>query len=240
MPPRVIYVEGLIGAGKSSFLRELSRRCDHKTTRCIYEPIHEWEESGMLKLFYSDMKRWAYTFQAYVFTSRINAIIKFRESMTDDEYGSLNKIYVERSVFSDKFFFMENLSRDGMVSTIEMDVYREWWDMWSRLLPAEFTFPRCEFIYLRPCMEVVMERVKKRARDGEASVDEKYQLDLERCHDTFFKSSLSPPLKGVDPDTGAVFIYGVLTIPGYEQTTSCPFTVVHYNHDVKHIVGNFL
>jgi deoxyadenosine/deoxycytidine kinase len=186
MPPKVVYIEGLIGAGKSTLLKALSSTFAPDEVRVIYEPVAEWEKSGILKLFYSDIKRWAYTFQTYVYVTRIQAILKEIESMSCDEYQRLKFIFVERSVFSDKFFFMKNLEMSGDVNEVECHMYNMWWDMYIQLLPCEFTHDHASFIYLKPSMDKTMERVRKRARDGEETVGEQYQRSLQRVHDEFF------------------------------------------------------
>jgi deoxyadenosine/deoxycytidine kinase len=185
MPPKIVYVEGLIGAGKSTLLRTISDVFPKSKVMVIYEPVHKWEESGVLKLFYSDPKRWAYTFQTYVCVTRVQAIHDAIRILSKCEYDALEYIFVERSMFSDKYFFMNNLWKTGDVNENEIKLYDEWWSMWKRTLPDEFS-KTYSFLYIKPSMDMVMTRVRKRSRDGEESVNVEYQSHLQNEHETFF------------------------------------------------------
>lgn len=198
--PQVIYVEGLIGAGKSTLLKTIENYTSPTKVRVIYEPVKVWEQSGILKMFYDDPKRWAYTFQTYVCISRIQSILNFITGISKEDYTNLDIIYVERSVFSDKYFFMKTLFEAGMVSDVEMSMYNMWWDMWRKTLPQEFTMGY-SFLYVKPHMDTVMKRVRSRARDGEESVSETYQTDLARVHDEFFQNP-TRRIRSTSPEIG--------------------------------------
>jgi deoxyadenosine/deoxycytidine kinase len=183
MAPLVVYVEGLIGAGKSTLLKRIAE-LSPEHYRVILEPVGEWQSSGLLELFYSDVPRWAYTFQTYVCISRINNILNYVRKLTPDEYESTKIFFVERSIFSDRYFFMENLK--DSITRVEYDVYGKWWETWRNILPIEFT-KRYEFLYIKPSMDVVMNRVKIRNRHGEEGVSKEYQKTLQQKHDDFFQ-----------------------------------------------------
>ena len=60
MPPKIIYVEGNIGTGKSTFLKHLDNdylKKKHKYD-VIYEPVDNWQQIGILEKFYSDPKKY--------------------------------------------------------------------------------------------------------------------------------------------------------------------------------------
>lgn len=82
-----LAIEGNIAAGKSTFLQILAKELNFLV---VPEPLSKWQsvnadtesfsfsqKSGgnLLEMFYSDAKRWAYTFQSYAFLSRYASTI---------------------------------------------------------------------------------------------------------------------------------------------------------------------
>lgn len=95
-------VEGNISVGKTTFLQRIA----HETlelrdlVEIVPEPIDKWQNVGpdhfnILDAFYADPQRYAYTFQNYVFVTRV---MQERESS-----GGIKPLrLMERSVFSDR------------------------------------------------------------------------------------------------------------------------------------------
>ena len=98
MKPKIIFVEGNIGAGKTTFLKKIE---DLKINnfQIIYEPVDEWIKSGMLGKFYSDPDKYAFEFQEYCLKTRYSLFNKINKS---SEY-----VFIERSPFCDRFVFAE-------------------------------------------------------------------------------------------------------------------------------------
>lgn len=100
--PKLIVIDGLIGAAKSTFIRLF---IDHlcslgKKVVIIEEPVDLWIKSGIFQAFNQDRKRWGYTFQTTAFHSRIMTSIKaYHEHAHDTDY-----FITERCVFSDSIF----------------------------------------------------------------------------------------------------------------------------------------
>ena len=95
-------VEGNISVGKSTFLKRIIGDYIelHDLVELVPEPIQKWQHVGadsynILEAFYQDPQRYAYTFQNYVFITRMMAE---RESA-----GGIRPIRrMERSIFSDR------------------------------------------------------------------------------------------------------------------------------------------
>lgn len=167
---QLLVIEGNIGAGKSTFLRCLG---DSLLAEPIFEPHEKWQNIGgggenLLDKFYSDTKRWAFTFQKYAFVSRV---------MEQEQAVRQHSVAVlERSVYSDRFCFAKNCYEMGFMTEVEWNLYRQWFG-W--LVDQHATKPT-GFIYLRADPQVCYERMVKRARSEEASVSFDY---LKRLHD---------------------------------------------------------
>ena len=100
-------VEGNISVGKTTFLQRIANEtielCD--LVEVVPKPISKWQDIGpdhfnILDSFYAEPQRYAYTFQNYVFVTRV---MQERESA-----GGLKPLrLMERSVFSDRMVCFE-------------------------------------------------------------------------------------------------------------------------------------
>ncbi len=187
---RYFIVEGNIGAGKSTFLEMLKQYLNIQT---VLEPHQQWQDVGdghnILDLFYKDPKRWAYSFQAYAFISRI---------MMQQAHARTNPYMVqvlERSVFSDRYCFALNCYELGYMNALEWKIYREWF---SWLVDTYMTRPD-GFIYLRTNPKVCYNRLKKRNRNEEATVSLEYITKIHQKHEEwlFEKKEISSLLSQV-------------------------------------------
>lgn len=183
--PLFIIVDGLIAAGKTSLLEAINANIDDACV--IYEPVDVWKETGNLERFYNALKikdvenrsAQIYRFQTYVFQTRIKRILQQLKLHPNKKY-----YFIERSIFSDRYIFMEMLYESGMVTEQDYEMYKDWWELWSHVLP----FEPSAFIYLNPHVDECMNRYRSRNRDGE-EVDIEYQRQLQCKHDQFFRNN---------------------------------------------------
>ncbi len=68
------------------------------------------------------------------------------------------------------------------IDNSEYATYLNLWSMWKKVMPF---YPDL-FIYLKPSLNIVMERLIERNRSEEGGVDENYQSKLQIKHDKFF------------------------------------------------------
>lgn len=95
-------VEGNISVGKSTFLQRIANETIElrDLVEIVPEPVAKWQDIGpdhfnILDAFYAEPQRYAYTFQNYVFVTRV---MQERESSS----GIKPLRLMERSVFSDR------------------------------------------------------------------------------------------------------------------------------------------
>jgi deoxyadenosine/deoxycytidine kinase len=174
--PRIIFVEGLIGSGKTTCLKHLETYIaeaglEHKFA-VVFEPVELWQSLNLLELFYKDRSRYAYTFQNMAFITKVMAL----DALQDDE-----KVYVvERSPHVDKRVFAAICHEQGDITANEWKLY----DLWYTFFMAKFVRNhRVEFLYLRTSVETCAERIKARDRRGEAGIPSEYLRLLETKHD---------------------------------------------------------
>jgi len=164
----MLFVEGNIGTGKSTFLNKLSHEF-----KVIQEPVDEWTKTrnangkNILEEFYSDPARNAYLFQSIAFRSRMKNIVNHDTAI------------IERSIYTDRNVFAKTCKEDGLISDIEWNDYCGWFD-W---LTDEFKIKPAGFIYLQCDPTISYERIKKRSRSGEESISLDYLKNLHQKHE---------------------------------------------------------
>lgn len=97
-----LCVEGNISVGKTTFLQRIANETLElrDLVEIVPEPVDKWQNVGpdhfnILDAFYAEPERYAYTFQNYVFVTRV---MQERESC-----GGMKPLrLMERSVFSDR------------------------------------------------------------------------------------------------------------------------------------------
>lgn len=183
-----VCVEGNIGSGKSTLLNHFSKFTD---VEVFQEPVQKWQNvkgNNLLALMYEDPQRWAHTFQAYV-------------QMTMLEQH-LHPCHVpvkllERSLYSGRFCFVENLYKSGKLTNAEYSVYCEWFKIITQNLPVGVDL----IVYLRTDPEVLHARIKQRARAEEHTIPLQYLRALHNLHEEWLlgqNSSLPAPLLVID------------------------------------------
>jgi len=171
----MFIVEGNIGVGKSTFLQAINSINDK--IQVIPEPKENWttEEYGksLLKNFYNDIGRWAYTLETLTLMCRIKSHLEMQKNPSQFKL-------VERSIYSGYFCFAKNGFASGNLTEIEWKIYNSW---------VSFLFKKCEkpqgFIYLKAKPEICFERVKKRNRESEKTLTLDYLKQIDFWHDKF-------------------------------------------------------
>ena len=179
----MIFIEGNIGTGKSTFLNHLSNEF-----KVILEPVDEWTKmknangKNIIEEFYSDPARNAYLFQSIAFRSRMKNIMNREDCL------------IERSVYTDRQVFAQTCREDGLIGDIEWNDYVSWFE-W---LTQEFKVTPKGFVYLRCEPEVSLERIKKRKRSGEDTISIEYLKKLHAKHDEWLLNEKSVPVLVID------------------------------------------
>jgi len=180
----LFVLEGNMGSGKSTFLKIIESNLGYKT---IQEPASEWQNidgsGNILDLFYKNPSRWAYTFQLYAFTNRLETII---EQSKNPETVQI----LERSIFCDRFCFAKNCYEMGFMSDLEWKLYT---NSFSWLVESFSQKPK-GFIYLRTNPETSMQRVRKRSRPEEKNIDLPYLKLLHKKHEEWLIDQKETPI----------------------------------------------
>jgi len=176
----LFFVEGNIGAGKSTFLKMI---CKHIPAATVtLEPCEEWQNvagHNFLEAFYKDTKHWGSLFQVYVNMTRVRKQQK--------EFATTDVVQImERSWYSDRYCFQQIMYDLGFLDDLSLSVVRELW-AWGK---QDVATP-VGFIYLRVEPEICMDRMKSRARDEEVGVGLDYLQRLHVCHENLLVNKIS-------------------------------------------------
>lgn len=176
---KIFSIEGNIGAGKSTILTALEKSIPN----CIVlpEPLFDWKNiSGedLLSLFYSDPKRWTFTFEQYSMFSKVkklNAAI-----LTDADI-----VIMERSLYSDKAFHHASFFYNK-INGLEATLLDKYFDDYKQ------TYPILNgVIYLDADPKICLQRIKDRGRKEEQEITLDY---LERLEDEFLCTKFNAPM----------------------------------------------
>eukprot|EP00191_Tetraselmis_sp_GSL018_P003187 CAMPEP_0177603086 /NCGR_PEP_ID=MMETSP0419_2-20121207/15296_1 /TAXON_ID=582737 /ORGANISM="Tetraselmis sp., Strain GSL018" /LENGTH=483 /DNA_ID=CAMNT_0019096777 /DNA_START=206 /DNA_END=1657 /DNA_ORIENTATION=+ len=194
-PSLTLCVEGNIGVGKTTFLQKLIGKSLElqEVVEVVPEPVEKWQDVGaghvnLLDLFYQDQKRYAYTFQHYVFVTRMLQERDSRARLQSAGQGKTLRL-LERSVFSDRMVFVRAVHEAKCMSDAELSVYDSWF---SPMLQAIPTLVPDGFIYLRADPRTCLSRMLGRSRAEESAVSIEYLESLHQKHEEWIRSSSSP------------------------------------------------
>ncbi|KAF4373682.1 hypothetical protein F8388_010710 [Cannabis sativa] len=175
-------VEGNISVGKTTFLQRIANETIElrDLVEVVPEPINKWQDVGpdhfnILDAFYAEPQRYAYTFQNYVFVTRV---MQERESSS----GIKPLRLMERSVFSDRMVFVRAVHEAKWMNEMEISIYDSWFDPVVSCLPG--LIPDA-FIYLRASPDTCHKRMKLRKRNEEGGVTLEYLSDLHEKHESW-------------------------------------------------------
>ncbi|GJM92414.1 hypothetical protein PR202_ga08888 [Eleusine coracana subsp. coracana] len=179
-------VEGNISVGKTTFLQRIANETIElrDLVEIVPEPIAKWQDVGpehfnILDAFYAEPQRYAYTFQNYVFVTRV---MQERESAS----GIKPLRLMERSVFSDRMVFVRAVHEAKWMNEMEISIYDSWFDPVVSSLPGLIPDG---FIYLRASPDTCHKRMMVRKRSEEGGVTLDYLRGLHEKHESWLLPS---------------------------------------------------
>ena len=153
----IVFIEGNIGAGKSTVLEEIRSR----GFTVIAEPVDTWK---FFRRRYRNPERWAFTFQIEAIISMANLIKSAPETI----------VFIERSVQS-ALMFSEVAYDAGLISKDELDLLEK-----TASMVQDTSLPSMTVCINVPPSECY-KRLTRRQRPGE-DVSETYLKLLDKKH----------------------------------------------------------
>ena len=175
---KIYALEGNIGAGKTTILKLIAKH--FKDVELVEEPVKQWQNLGGMNLldsFYSDPKRWGFSFEFYSMLTKIQALLKAANS-------DKPIIIIERSILSNKAFMdiSKELGKlDKMEYLMLMNTYHFY---------IQYVYPQLSgIIYLDTPVDECIRRITKRNRGEECSIEKSYLELLKKKFDEMANSS---------------------------------------------------
>ena len=176
MTKRFVLVAGNIGSGKTSLTMRLGERLGWATG---FESV---EDNPYLADFYRDMKAWAFHLQVFFLGHRARQHLALARSP--------DSTIVDRSIYEDAEIFTRAGLELGTINDRDYRAYRTVYELVIASLP-----PPDLLLHLRAPIPVLLERIRRRAREIETGLTESYlQLLEQNYEDWLARFDLCPVL----------------------------------------------
>ncbi|EDL87248.1 thymidine kinase 2, mitochondrial (predicted) [Rattus norvegicus] len=157
----VVCIEGNIASGKTTCLEFFSNTTD---VEVLMEPVLKWRNvhgHNPLSLMYHNASRWGLTLQTYVQLTML-------DQHTRPQMSPVR--LMERSIYSARYIFVENLYRSGKMPEVDYAILSEWFDWIIKNIDVSVDL----IVYLRTTPEICYQRLKMRCREEEKVIPVEY------------------------------------------------------------------
>ena len=231
----IVFIEGNIGSGKSTFCKYLKDHFSHYYNRpsgtnvyFVDEPVDDWlsikdSDGNLLEHFYKSPEKYSYCFQMTAYISRLAAVKRVLNKAKSNDI-----IIMERSVFSDYNVFAKMLYDSGKINEIEYKSYMMWFNHFIDELPGVF------FLYLKTDFNKCHERVLKRSREEEDTVSKEYLQMCENYHDSWLNSEPDTLMLDGNVNTTVHSEYVDILKQLLNYKTNYPYNYDHTDSDTEY------
>jgi deoxyadenosine/deoxycytidine kinase len=172
-PPRLVVVEGPIGVGKTSLVRRLA-----DSLGCA-SLLEDPDDNPFLERFYQDPRGAAFATQLHFLFQRSRQLEGLRQG----------DLFASRGLVADFLFAKDRLFAELTLDKHELALYDQ---VYSRL---SMEAPRPDLVvYLQAPVSVLMQRIRRRDRRAEQTLDPDYLQRLADAYTEFFYHYDQSPL----------------------------------------------
>lgn len=208
----IIYLEGNIGAGKSTLAARLAQSTKFNA---LTEPVREWQNVGghnLLKLLYADRAVWNFPFQVLALTTLGRRQMEWLDS------NPAEFVIMERSPKCSLKVFAQYLADAKMLQPEHMAVLQVLYDT-----VAPPTDNPVHYIYVRTPPKETYERMTKRGRTEELPITKDYLQELHNLTDQWLLRNESRPVHIIDGRQSPDEVYKA-ALDIIHQITTKPWT----------------
>ncbi len=163
MAKRLILLAGNIGAGKTSLTERIGEQLGWTSA---FESV---ADNPYLPDFYQDMGSWSFHLQIYFLGHRAQQHIYLSELP--------ESAILDRSIYEDAHIFARALHHMGNLSDRDFQAYLRLYHLVVGNLPKPDLL-----IHLQAPVSILLQRIRRRARNIETGIDEAYLTLLERFY----------------------------------------------------------
>ena len=182
------------GSGKTTIIEKMKENFNSDNFVFVKEPVDQWEQirdssdgDSILKKFYADQKKHAFSFQVLAYSTRLALLRK-----TIRENPTAKVIICERSLDADRNIFAKMLRDSGLMSDIEFQIYDHLFSEYSEGGESSTTsllennkHNLDGVIYIDASPDICSGRIKKRSRDGESKIPVEYLKNCREYHENW-------------------------------------------------------
>ncbi len=147
----LIWVDGIIGAGKTTAAQEIGNSLG---LRVFKEPLNE----DLLKIYYENQTEWGFSFQIDMLNKRF-AVQSEAAYIAHYQRG----VIIDRALPGDRVF-AQMLMKDRKINSINWEIYEYAYNMFIETIK-----PPNLLIFLDVTPKVALQRIKNRNREAEQS-----------------------------------------------------------------------
>ena len=169
---RYIAIEGPIGVGKTSFAEKLG---ECFSAELILEKSND---NPFLKNFYADKDRYGFQTQTFFLLTRYTQQLELAQRNLFHDGTICDYVFQK-----DMLFASLNLNED------EFSLYENFYNLLKPKIPAPDLV-----IFLQAGTDVLINRIRRRARDFEKNISFEYLEEINRAYNNFFFHYVESPL----------------------------------------------
>jgi deoxyadenosine/deoxycytidine kinase len=172
-----VVIDGLIFAGKTTAISNLKARLTSSadtTFNFFEEPVDSWMNEGWLDKYYSNISKFASSFQIRIILSHIQQKNEIEEINRGQESKNIVNIS-ERGAITTLNVFSKMLVADGVLDEIELKLHEQMIEMFKYKKPDML-------VYLNIDPEIALLRNLKRMRNGESNIKIEYLRKLNQAY----------------------------------------------------------
>jgi deoxyadenosine/deoxycytidine kinase len=172
-----VVIDGLIFSGKTTAIRNLNARLNSSTDTTFNffeEPVESWMNEGWLEKYYSNISKFASSFQIRIILSHIQQKNEIEQINCGQKSTNIVNI-CERSAITTLNVFSKMLVADGVLDDIELKLHELMIEMFKYKKPDIL-------IYLNIDPEIAILRNLKRMRNGESNIQIEYLRKLNQAY----------------------------------------------------------
>lgn len=166
LPYSYIAIEGNIGAGKTSLTNKLAEEFNAKTV------LEEFADNPFLPKFYEQPERYAFPLELSFLSERFAQLKKELNSRDLFQPHVLSDYFINKS----KIFAKANLNKD------EYDLFDKVYELMQPHLPKPELL-----VYLHLEVDQLQANIKKRGREYEQQIQDKYLQKIQKNYFAFLK-----------------------------------------------------
>src|SRR5688572_1121292 len=164
MTKHLVVVAGNIGVGKTTLTERIGSRLGWWTG---YESV---SDNPYLSDFYGDMRAWSFHLQIFFLGHRADQYL--------EAAGDARSSILDRSIYEDAHIFARALHHLGNLNERDYLAYRKLFELVVDGLPRPDLL-----IYLKAPVNVLMERIRRRARNMETGITHEYLTLLDSFYE---------------------------------------------------------